>query len=214
MHPKKSPSADGMMNKLLQQKWSLFREDVLELFRKFHSSGHLEKNLNESLVVLIPKKSFLQALSDFCPISLCNSIYKLLAKVLSNRLKVVLYELISPFQNAFVASRQISDNILLAHEILHSMGQSNRRSQEIILKLDIAKAYDKLRCGMIGEILNKMGFSLNGVARFIATYLQCHIMSSSMKTYPRRSYLREGLDKGTLYPPSFSFFVQKVYLSF
>ncbi|KAK9151425.1 hypothetical protein Syun_009734 [Stephania yunnanensis] len=131
----------------------------MKMFRKFHSSGHFERDLNEAHIVLIPKISFPQTLSEYRPISLCNSLYKLLSKVLANRLKTVLDRLISPFQNEFVAGRQITDNILLAHEILHSMERGDRRSLDTILKLHISKAYDKLEWSIVLEMLRRMGFS-------------------------------------------------------
>ncbi|KAK9166736.1 hypothetical protein Scep_001927 [Stephania cephalantha] len=95
----------------------------MQVFEKFPSSAHFEVVLNETHIVFVPKKSFPQSICEYRPISLCNSTYKLLSKVLSNLLKSILNSLILPFQNVFVVGRQITDNIILAHEIMHSMNK-------------------------------------------------------------------------------------------
>ncbi|KAK9094639.1 hypothetical protein Scep_026108 [Stephania cephalantha] len=144
MHPNKTPGPDGITNKLLQAKWHLFKGDNMHMFLRFHSSCHFESELNEAPIVLIPKVPFPQSVKEYRPISLYNSSYKLIAKVLSNRLKTVLGKLISPFQNDFAARRQILDNVILAHKVLHSIANGRRRSQEVAIEVDIDKAYDKL----------------------------------------------------------------------
>lgn len=96
-------------------------------------------------VVLIPKVKEPQDMSQLGPISLCNILYKICAKVLANRLKPLLSSLISPFQNAFVPGWLISDNSLLASEVGHFL--HNKRSGKkgfLVLKLDLSKAYNQV----------------------------------------------------------------------
>ena len=87
----------------------------------FLNNGTFDNDLNVTYIALIPKKKNPSALTDYRPISLCNVLYKLIAKVIANRLKKVLAIIISPSQSAFVPGRLITDNVLVAFEALHTM---------------------------------------------------------------------------------------------
>ena len=109
-------------------------------FAEFHNSGRFERSLKSTFIVLTPKKGCTDDLKDFRPISLVGSIYKILAKVLANRLKRVVGNVISNSQHAFVEGRQILDVVLIANEALDSRLKSAKGG--IICKMDIEKAYD------------------------------------------------------------------------
>ena len=109
-------------------------------FREFHERGRFVKSLNATFLVLVLKKGGVKDLKDFRPISLVESLYKLLAKVLANRIKKVMGKVISEPQNAFVEGRQILDAILIANEVVDSRLKSNQGG--VLCKLDIEKAYD------------------------------------------------------------------------
>ena len=93
-------------------------------------------------MVLIPKRGGVEDLKDFRPISLTGSIYKLIAKVLANRLKKVMNKLVNSVQNAFVEGRQILGASLITNEVIDSM--LKKKEKRVLCKLDIEKAYDKI----------------------------------------------------------------------
>lgn len=94
---------------------------------------------------MIPKDNNLERVSDFRPISLCNVIYKIVIKVIANRLKPMLHSIISETQSAFIANRLITNNILIAFESLHHMKNNcTGKKGFMALKLDMSKAYDQV----------------------------------------------------------------------
>ncbi|RVW67401.1 LINE-1 reverse transcriptase-like [Vitis vinifera] len=122
----------------------------------FYDHSSFLKSLNNTFLVLIPKKSGAEDLRDFRPISLLGGLYKLLAKVLANRLKKVVGKVVSTSQNAFVKGRQILDASLIANEVIDTW--QKQKEKGIICKLDIEKAYDSINWKFLVKVLQKMGF--------------------------------------------------------
>ncbi|WJZ98952.1 hypothetical protein VitviT2T_017438 [Vitis vinifera] len=126
------------------------------MFKDFYEHSSFLKSLNNTFLVLIPKKSGAEDLGDFRPISLLGGLYKLLAKVLVDRLKKVVGKAVSTSQNAFVRGRQILDSSLIANEVIDSW--QKQKEKGLICKLDIEKAYDSINWKFLLKVLQKMGF--------------------------------------------------------
>ncbi|RVW34350.1 Transposon TX1 uncharacterized 149 kDa protein [Vitis vinifera] len=141
MNGDKAPGPDGFTVAFWQSCWGFVKE-ILAMFKEFHEQNTFLKSLNNTFLVLIPKKGGAEDIGDFRPISLLGGLYKLLAKVLANRLKKVIGKVVSPAQNAFVMGRQILDASLIANEVIDSW--QKRKEKGVICKLDIEKAYDSL----------------------------------------------------------------------
>ncbi|KAJ9687798.1 hypothetical protein PVL29_013843 [Vitis rotundifolia] len=146
MNGDKAPGPDGFTLAFWQSCWEFIKEEILEMFKEFYEHSSFLKSLNNTFLVLIPKKSGAEDLGDFRPISLVGGLYKLLAKVLANRLKI----------NAFVRGRQILDASLIANEVIDSW--QKRKEKGLICKLDIEKAYDSINWKFLLKVLQKMGF--------------------------------------------------------
>ena len=121
MAPLKAPSLDGMPPLFYQNYWNLVGTDVSQSVLSFLNSTSLPQHLNHTFITLVPKVNNLELVYDFRPISLFNVLYKIFSKVLVNRLKKIMPQIITEHQSAFTKNRNISNNILVALETLHSM---------------------------------------------------------------------------------------------
>ena len=110
-----------------------------------------------TLLALIPKEVNRATFDRFRPISLCNGSYKILAKLLENRVKPLLFKLISPCQGGFVAGRYILDNVILVQESMHSSNQ--RKEQGMLIKLDMTNAFDRVKLSFFYKVLLTFGFN-------------------------------------------------------
>ena len=125
MHPTKFPGLDSMSPIFYQRYWDVVGPQVVDYLQILRTSI-MPNGLNSTYICLILKVKRPQKITEFQPISLCNVIYKIVSKVLANKLKGVLLEVISDAQNAFVLGRQITDNILVEFEIMHHINQRRK----------------------------------------------------------------------------------------
>jgi ribonuclease HI len=160
MHPDKSPGPDGFNPAFFQKFWHLCGDDVFTAVKDWLQRGYFPSSLNETNICLIPKCERPMSMKEFRPISLCNVLYKMVSKLLANRLKQVIDKCISEEQSAFVEGRSITDNALIAIEIIHALKRRTRGAKgELALKIDISKAYDKVEWSFLKGVLVRMGFS-------------------------------------------------------
>ena len=165
MGPTKALEPEGMNALFYQKFWHVVGDNIVIEVLDFLNSGCMTPDINHTNIVLIPKVKNLEKMPDFRPVSLCNVIYKIISKVLANWLKQILLHVISPTQSAFVLGRLITDNVLLAYEILHAIHtQKKGKNGSLILKLDISNAYERVKCHFLHGIMAKLGFQKGGLA--------------------------------------------------
>ena len=134
MHSKKSPSPNGMPPFFYQHFWSLSGECVTNAVLDFLNLGIIPPNFNETHIVLIPKVNNSTKINQYRPINLSNVISKLASKVLANRLKRFLPNIVSENRSAFMSSRLITDNVLVAFETMHYLNNKQNGWQgEMVL---------------------------------------------------------------------------------
>jgi hypothetical protein len=145
MSPSKAPGPDGMTALFFQKYWNIVGLNVTDAMLDCLNSRRLLGSINFTNIVLIPKVKAPVNMSHFRPISLCNVFYKIISKVLVNRMKTMLSAVISDCQSAFVPGRMITDNIIISFEMLHYL--KNKRGGKVgqmAAKLDMSKAYDRV----------------------------------------------------------------------
>ena len=154
----KAPGPDGFTSEFLIAYWDTIKHDFREAFDKLYSmNGQCFQKLNEALLTLLPKRADARSLYDYRPISLIHSIAKLISKVLSLRLASVIHTLISPAQSTFLRTKCIHDSFLYVQNCIKALHR--RKTPALLLKLDIAKAFDNVAWEYILELMEKRGFS-------------------------------------------------------
>ena len=121
---------------------------------KFFETGVLAEGMNDAMLVLIPKVLKPEKIIQFRPISLCNVLFKIITKMMVLRLKHLMPKLIGPAQASFIPGRLSQDNIVIVQEAVHSMRRKKGRRGWMLLKLDLEKAYDRIRWDFLEDTLN------------------------------------------------------------
>ncbi|KAK6121388.1 hypothetical protein DH2020_044870 [Rehmannia glutinosa] len=135
MGPLKAPGPDGFQPIFFQKNWDIVGPDLVDMALNILNNGQSIGDFNNTHVVLIPKSSQPRCVADYTLISLCNVTYKVVTKVIANRLKVVLPEIISEEQSAFVPGRLISDNIMIAYETMQTIKSRTRGQNGLMARL-------------------------------------------------------------------------------
>ena len=152
----KSPGPDGITFGFIKQFWIELKDDFFRFLNEFHRKGKLTKGVNSTFIALIPKIDNPQSLNDFRPISMVGCLYKVLAKVLANRLRAVIGSVVSDSRSAFVKGKQILYGIFIANE---AIDEAHRLNKEMLLfKVDFEKAYDSVDLHYLDAIMVKMNF--------------------------------------------------------
>ena len=152
----KALGPDGFTMAFWQFSWEFTKIEIMAFFGDLFRLGIFQRSLNATFLVVIPKEGGAEELKDFRLISLVGSLYKLLTKVLTNRLKLAIGEVVSEYQHAFFQDRQILDVVLIANEAVDSRLKDNLFS--LLLKLDTEKAFDHVNWDCFLSVMSKMGF--------------------------------------------------------
>lgn len=154
-----APGEDGLTGIFYQKFWHIVGPQLTAEITQFFKTSVMPEGWNHTQLSLLPKITKPTKMQDLRPISLCSVQYKIISKVLCNRLKVILPQIISETQGAFVAGRLISDNILIAHEMVHGLRTNPKVSEECMaIKTDMSKAYDRVEWNFLEALMERMGF--------------------------------------------------------
>ncbi|XP_028082409.1 uncharacterized protein LOC114283731 [Camellia sinensis] len=152
----KAPGPDGFNLLAIRKCWNFMKGGIILFFNEFYAYGKLASGLISSFIALIPKCDNPCSLNEYRPISLIGSMYKILAKVLSNRLKSAIPSIISPTQSAFLGERFILDGVLVANEVLDWWRCKKKRG--VIIKIDFEKAYDCVNWSFLLNMMESFEF--------------------------------------------------------
>nr|GEV04155.1 RNA-directed DNA polymerase, eukaryota [Tanacetum cinerariifolium] len=152
----KSPCPDGFTFGFYRRYWDIKEKDVVDAVSYFFTEGTFPKGCNASFIALIPKMQDAKVVKGYRPISLIGSLYKIIAKILANRLVVVLIDLVSEVQYAFIANRQIIDGPFILNELIQWC--KSKKKQTMIFKIDFEEAYDSVKWDYLDDVLNKFSF--------------------------------------------------------
>lgn len=166
---------DGFGTHFYVHFWHIIKTNVINAVTPFFLQGWILPNFNASNVVLIPTIQGANSLDNFMPIAMTNFKYKIISKILADRLSYILPSLISPEQKGFIAGRIIRDGICLTSEVINILGNKSYCGN-VALKIEIAKAFDTLNWDFIIQTLACFGFS-NTFCNWIQVILSSSILS-------------------------------------
>jgi hypothetical protein len=189
----------GFSVRFFHKAWPIIEDGVVKAVMEFFESGKLLKEVNATIITLVPKKKNPTSMSEYMPISCCNLIYKSIIKILANRLLPGLDEVISLNQGAFIPKRSIVENILLAQEMVCDY-YKEKGNPRCTLKVDLMKAYDSVSWDFILHCLICFG----APSKFVGWIKEC-ISSPSYSSALNGTLVGfffeegKGYDKGTLF---------------
>ncbi|XP_060183174.1 uncharacterized protein LOC132613143 [Lycium barbarum] len=162
MNPESSVGPDSFNGKFFQFCWNIIKKDITAFVTEFSKGKNLTKFLTHTCLALIPKVESPSTFQEFRPISLSNFTNNIISKLVAKRLSPLLSKLVSENQSGFISRRLITENVMLAQEIVHDIGKHNKGGNKV-MKLDMAKAYDRLSWSFLFKVLQRFGFCDNWI---------------------------------------------------
>ena len=174
MQDLKAPGPDGFPVLFYKKYWPIVGEVVTKVVTSFFVLGSMPKEVNSSLIVLIPKSQNPTSFNNFRPISLCNVVYKIISKILVSKLSPFLHKLISPHQSAFLQGRWITENQVIVQEMMHSFKTRKVKTGLMAIKLDLQKAYDRVNWDFLKTVMGRFGFNDTFIGWIMACISSVH----------------------------------------
>nr|GEZ64709.1 cysteine-rich receptor-like protein kinase [Tanacetum cinerariifolium] len=204
----KAPGPDGFTMELFKRGWHFISPEFMQVMAEFHSNASLPKGFNSTFLVLIPKQNAPKDITNLRPISLINAPYKILSKVIANRLRSVMSKLVSENQSAFIVDHHLSDSVMLVNELWHLLKKS--KTSALFLKLDFAKAYDSVSHNFLLSTLNGMGFTDRFVSWVSACISDVHFSILINNSPTKEGVMGRGLRQGDPLSPLLFILVTEV----
>lgn len=154
-----APGEDGLTGVFYQKYWHIVGPALTTEIQLFFETANMSDGWNHTQLCLLPKVIKPTKMKDMRPISLCPVQYKIISKILCDRLKPLLPSIISDTQGAFVSGRLISDNIIIAHEMVYGLQTNDKVAENFMaIKTDMSKAYDHVEWCFLETLLENLGF--------------------------------------------------------
>lgn len=184
-NPNKAPGPDGFNAHFFKFFWPIIGNYVCDAIIDFFQHGMMLNQLKATFIVLVPKSVAANSLDQFRPISLTNELYKIITRILVQRLKLVIGKFLSPMQSTFVPGRSIVDNIFAAQDLIHNF-HLLRETPCMCVKIDLATAYDSVRLEFLEAALKCSRFPTHFIKLIMACVSDAHyliLVNGSSKGY-------------------------------
>ncbi|XP_074283452.1 uncharacterized protein LOC141607999 [Silene latifolia] len=193
--PQKARVKTGFLLRFFKTDWELVGDLFCTAIEEFFRKGKMMRKVNTTLLALIPKKSVPSMVQDFRPIACCSVVYKTISKIIANRLKCVLPDLIGNEQAAFVQGRNIFENIMMTQNLIKNYNQSTT-TPRCLIKVDIRKAFDSIQWVFISNMLTGLHFPATfikwAMGCITSTWFTLKINGSQCGFFPGKSGVRQG----------------------
>nr|KAJ0184913.1 hypothetical protein LSAT_V11C900471370 [Lactuca sativa] len=190
----RAPGPDGFTFAFIKKHWDTMEGDIDLAIKDFESTGVIDRGCNSSFIILVPKTSDPISLCEYRPISLIGCIYKIIAKVLAERLKRYIPQVVSHTQTTFIKDRNILDGPLIINEVISWLRKS--KSKAFLFKVDFEKAFDCLNWKYLDSVMAQMNFGQKWRKWIFGCLSSARasviINGSASKEFPLRRGVRQG----------------------